>query len=109
MKEEILKELEKIKNKLVIVEGIKDKKALEYFGIKKIIYLKNRPLFEIIENINEGEVVILTDLDTEGRKLYNKFRFQLQKKGVKIDNKLRNLLFKSKLRHIEGLAKYLES
>ena len=109
MEEEIIKELERIKesNYLVIVEGIKDKKALENFGLENIIYLKNKPLFEIIESVNEKNIIILTDLDTEGKKLFSKLRYNLQKKGIKLDNKLRNLLFKTKLRNIEGLTNYL--
>ena len=108
MEEQILQELERIRenNYLVIVEGKKDRKALENFGLKNIIYLKNKPLFEIIESVNSKEVIILTDLDLEGRKLFSKLRFNLQKRGVKLDNKLRNLLFKSKLRQIEGLITY---
>ena len=95
----IKEEISKIKqnNYLVIVEGKKDKKAL-----------KNKPIFEIIESINGKDIVILTDLDSEGKKLFNKLRHQLQRRGVKLHNKLRNLLFKTKLRHIEGLINYLK-
>jgi len=52
---------------------------------------------------------LLTDLDGEGRKLYHKLSRDLQKHGVKVNNKLRELLFKAKLSHIEGLATYLDS
>ncbi len=105
----ILNDLEKIKNNnyLVIVEGKKDKRALNGLGITKVIFLENKPLFKIVEDIDEKEVVILTDLDAEGRKLFNKLRYQLQRRGIKLHNKIREDLFKSKLRHIEGLATYL--
>ena len=111
IEEEILKEIETIKNKnyLIIVEGMKDKKALNDLGLKNIIFLKNRPLFEIIENINEKEIIILTDLDLEGKKLFNKLRYNLQRRGIKLNNNIRNLLFKTKLRHIEGLNTYLKT
>ncbi len=95
-------------NLLVIVEGKKDKEALNNFDIMNIICLKNKPLFEVVEGIGEKNVVLLTDLDVEGRKLFNKLRHQLQRKGIKINNKLRNNLFKSKLRNIEGLDSYLK-
>ena len=109
IEEEILEELENIKEKnyLIIVEGKKDKNALNSFHICNVITLENRPLFEIVESIDEKEVVILTDLDSEGKKLYAKLRHELQKKGIKVHNKIRNLLFKSKLRTIEGLDTYL--
>ena len=105
---EILEELKTVKerNYLVIVEGKKDKNSLEVFGINNVTILKNKPLFEIIENVNEKEVVILTDLDLEGRKLYSKLRFGLQRKGIKVNNKLRELLFRTKLRNIEGLKNF---
>lgn len=106
---EIIREnLSEIKdnNYLVIVEGKKDKKALSYFGIEKIMPLDNKPLFKIVEEINEKDVVILTDLDAEGKKLFNKFRYQLQRRGIRLHNNIRNSLFKTKLRNVEGLISY---
>ena len=103
--------LEKISgNKVaVIVEGKKDKAALEKIGIQnKIFVLNTKPLFVVAEEIAKsyGEAVILTDLDTEGKKLYGKLNTLLQGLGVKVDNGLRNFLFKNtKLRQIEGIGK----
>ena len=99
------------KNVLVVVEGKKDKKALQNFGIKNIIELNKKPLFEIIENIsdNNEKCIILTDLDRQGKELYGKLNSGLQQRGVKIDNNFRNFLFKNtKLRQIEGLENYIE-
>ena len=95
-------------NFLIIVEGKKDIASLNNLGIKNIISLENKPLFKIIESINEKEVIILTDLDKEGKKLFNKLRYNLQKNRIKINIKLRNLLFKNKLSHIEGPDTYLK-
>ncbi|MFA4887759.1 MAG: toprim domain-containing protein [Candidatus Nanoarchaeia archaeon] len=95
--------LEKAKLKLVLVEGIKDKRALENLGFKKVITLKNRPLFEVVESINEKEIILLTDLDAEGKKLYSILSKGLQRRGIKIDNKLRLGLFKTGLRQVEAL------
>lgn len=108
--ENILEEIDKIKDReyLIIAEGKNDKKALEIFGLRRIMFLENRPLYEVIEAVDEKDVVILTDLDVEGRKLFNKLRNGLQKRGIRIHNQLRNLLFKSKLRQIEGLKSYLK-
>lgn len=103
--------LEKISgNKVaVIVEGKKDKAALEKIGIHNNIFVLNtKPLFVVAEEIAEsyGEAAILTDLDGEGKKLYGKLNTLLQRLGVKVDNRLRNFLFKNtKLRQIEGIAK----
>ncbi len=106
IKEEISKIIE---NKyLVIVEGKKDKESLNNLGIENIVCIKNRPLFAVIESLNEEEIVILTDLDSEGRKLFSKLRYFLQRRGIKLHNNLRNVLFRSRLRNIEGLDSYLK-
>jgi 5S rRNA maturation endonuclease (ribonuclease M5) len=112
MTEEIEKEINKLKEKetLIIVEGIKDKKALEKFGLTKIITLSKKPLYQIIETVAEKskETAILTDLDSKGKELYHKLFVGLQKYGIKIDNNLRELLFKAKISHIEGLGTFME-
>ena len=100
------RELEKAKHKVVLVEGMKDKKALESLGFKKIITLKNRPLFEVIESIQEKEIVLLNDLDAEGKKLFSVLRKGLQRRGIKINIKLRLELFKTGYRQIESLKNY---
>ncbi|HIH42459.1 TPA: toprim domain-containing protein [Candidatus Woesearchaeota archaeon] len=107
-------------NAIVIVEGIKDKKALEDFGISNIIVLNRRPLYAVVEKVATvydkakkltGErisVIILTDLDAEGKKLYGKLNSGLQNFGVRIDNRFREFLFKhTKLRQIEGMKNYI--
>ena len=95
--------------KLIVVEGIKDKAALEEFGIKHIVVLK-KPLFQVTEEINDKEVVLLTDLDKEGKKLYGKLKKDLNKRGIKVDTVFREWLFKNtKLRQIEGLPTYFRN
>jgi 5S rRNA maturation endonuclease (ribonuclease M5) len=111
-KEEILDEIEKISDVLVIVEGIKDKKALEEFGFRKVVTLSRRPLFQIIEEIAAGnkKVMILTDFDKKGKELYGKLHHGLQRLGVVIDNSFREFLQKNtKLSHIEGLVSYINN
>jgi len=96
--------------KLIIVEGKKDKQALEKLGIKNIITLSKKPIFQVIEDISKKtkEVVILTDLDRHGKELFGKLNSGLSYHGVKVDNKFREFLFKeTKLRQIEGLISYL--
>ena len=114
LEKEFSEHINKIKQSktIVIVEGKKDKKALQSFEIKNIIELNKRPLFEIIENIssNNKNCVILTDLDKQGKELYGKLNSGLQQLGVKVDNKFRNFLFKNThLRQIEGMETYLEN
>jgi 5S rRNA maturation endonuclease (ribonuclease M5) len=108
--EEIKIEIDKLKdsNKLIIVEGKKDIKALKNLGLTNVIEISGA-LFETIEKVNENEVVLLMDMDTEGKKLYSKLKKQFLGRGVKIDNKLRHLLIRVKLSHIEGLDTYIKN
>ena len=99
-------------NTLVIVEGKKDKAALQKLGINNIIELNKKPLFQIIEEIatSNEECIILTDLDKEGKQLYSKLNSNLQKNGVRVNNKFREFLFKhTKLRQIEGMDTYIKN
>ncbi|MBI2654603.1 toprim domain-containing protein [Candidatus Woesearchaeota archaeon] len=112
--DDLNKFIEKIKNSniLVIVEGKKDKAALQKLGINNIIELNKKPLFQIVEEISNfnKECIILTDLDREGKQLYSKLNSNLQKNGVKINNRFREFLFRhTKLRQIEGMDSYLEA
>ena len=105
--------IEKIKssNILVIVEGKKDRASLQKLGISNIMELSKKPLFQIVEDIanSNDECIILTDLDKKGKEIYGKLNSNLQKNGVKIDNRLREFLFKNtRLRQIEGIDTYLE-
>ena len=111
--EELNRIIEKIKslNIPVIVEGKKDRAALEKLGIINIVELSKKPLFHIVEEVSDSneECIILTDLDKKGKELYGKLNSDFQKRGVKINNELRNFLFKTtKLRQIEGLTSYLK-
>jgi 5S rRNA maturation endonuclease (ribonuclease M5) len=95
---------------IIIVEGIKDRRALSSFGIKNIFVLSKKPLYAVVEEIasKTDKVVILTDLDKKGKELYGRLRQDLQKHGVKIDRKFREFLFKkTKLSHLEGLSTYV--
>ncbi len=97
-------------NNLILVEGEKDKSALNKLGITNILAVSKTPTYKIIESIQQKEVIILTDLDKEGKKLYSILRHQLQKHGVKIDSAFREFLFKeTNLTQIEGLTHYLRS
>ena len=108
----ILEHIERIKKLglLVIVEGIKDRRALEHFGIRKIMILSKKPLYKVVEDATEKtkKAALLTDLDAEGKKLFGKLNSGLIHHGVKVDKKFREFLFKeTKLRQIEGLRKYV--
>lgn len=94
--------------KSVIVEGRKDKAALETLGVRNVLCLNHRPVYKAAEEAaaKSRKVVILTDLDREGRRLYGKISTHLQTLGVEVDNYFREfLLRKTKVRQIEGLRR----
>ncbi|MBS3158277.1 toprim domain-containing protein [Candidatus Woesearchaeota archaeon] len=94
----------------VIVEGVNDKKSLESFGVSRIITVKRRAIYKVVESIPKGSrIAILTDLDSEGKKIYSMLNKEFSQRGVHIDNKLRDFLFKNTdLRQIEGLKRFVE-
>ncbi len=97
-------------NILVIVEGYKDNNALAKFGITNVVTLK-QALYKVIEFISEHykKCIVLTDLDKEGKQLYSRLSKKLRQRGIKVDDKLRNFLFKeTKLRQIEGIWRYVK-
>ena len=101
--EEILEIIQKVQKKLIVVEGKKDEKALQKLGCKNILTLENKALYEIVESITVKEIVLLTDLDCEGKKLYSQLKKMFSQRGVTIDDRLRLVLFRHKVSHIEGL------
>ena len=112
MEKDLLESLKKVilqsRNLPVIVEGKKDRHSLEKLGFVEIVCINRLPLYKLVENIRAKEVLILTDLDSEGRKIYSELQKQLSARGIRINNHLRKLLFKTEIRQIEGLAKYME-
>jgi 5S rRNA maturation endonuclease (ribonuclease M5) len=94
--------------KIVLVEGAKDKNALESLGVKNIMTLK-KPLYAVVEDIVSSgkDCVILTDLDKKGKEIYARVSSKLKQSGVKVDNRFREFLFETRLRQIEGIISYL--
>ncbi len=97
-------------DKQVVVEGKNDAAALRSLGFKGVIIeLTGRALYQVIEEVSDKykSIIILTDLDREGKKLYSILKSGLLERGVQIDNYFREWLFKNtKLRQIEGLTSY---
>lgn len=111
-KEKLMEWAEKLaeSGKIIIVEGKKDREALESLGIENIITLK-KPLYCIVEEVAEKSkgAVILTDFDKKGKELYGRLKKDLSRNGVKVDSHFREFLQKStRLSHIEGLKSYVE-
>lgn len=97
------------KHYAVLVEGKKDKLALEYFKVKNIITI-TKPLYSIVEEISMKyeKCILLLDLDKAGNRLYKTLKYDLQKNGVKVDSRFRSFLFQhTGLKEIEGLRSFV--
>lgn len=105
---EMYREIENCRHLPVLVEGPRDVRSLEKLGFLNIVRL-DKPLFAMVEQLEgEEELLILTDLDDQGRKLYKYFYDEFARRGVRVNNRLRLLIFQTPIRHIEGLARFLE-
>ena len=107
MDEEVVEAIKKIRTKLIIVEGRRDKAALAKLGCQRVVTLEHKALYEVVEAVGEKEIVLMTDLDREGRKLYACLKDAFSKRGIRVDDKLRLILFRLKISHIESLDKHL--
>jgi 5S rRNA maturation endonuclease (ribonuclease M5) len=104
--EDLLKIIEEIKDKTIIVEGKRDKRILCSLGIKNIVTIR-KGLYETVEGLKADEVVILTDFDSEGRRIAKKLNKLLQSLGYKVDRvsrrKMGLLLTRLRIKKIEEL------
>jgi len=100
------------KSLLIIVEGRKDKSALEALGFlpENIFTINVRgSINEFIEKMAEKrkETIILTDFDRTGKKLYYQIKKELVRQGIRVNDSLRLAVMKQRISHIEGLATFL--
>ncbi|MBC7131325.1 toprim domain-containing protein [Candidatus Bathyarchaeota archaeon] len=102
----------------IIVEGIKDQKALKTLGIEgKIILAKagGKNIHDVIMEIEEcqsREVILLLDFDRRGREWTRRLRQRLERTGTRPNieywNQLLQLVWRE-VKDIEGLASYMET
>lgn len=99
----------------IIVEGKRDKKALEKIGFKNIIPISgksNERILQFLKKRKYQRVAILTDFDKEGRERYKELARLFQKNGIKIDSFVRetfNHTFKiHKIEELSSFTKLIE-
>ena len=85
-------------NSIIIVEGKRDSRILRILGIKgQIIEKAGFSLHELVDKVFQAEtIVILTDFDSEGKKLRKHIKNEIQHRrghGI-IDAHARQLLFR---------------
>lgn len=96
----------------ILVEGLKDKRALEEIGVQDVFTLSGKPLFAVAEEIASSfdEVIILTDFDKKGKELYGRLARIFSRLGVKVDAYFRETLQKhARISHVEGIVTALQT
>lgn len=95
-REEFIKLINELKEKVIVVEGKKDEKALSGLGLKNIVDISGKPLFEVALALSrtEKEIVILTDFDREGRKLAERLNRLLRSFKKRPNSRLRSMLMR---------------
>lgn len=100
---------------IIIVEGEKDRDALSELGISgQILLASYPPLLNFAEDISRKTdlAIILTDWDSQGKKLAKKLSGYLQASGMKPNNLIRNKIKKlvqKEIKDVEGLSGYVHS
>jgi 5S rRNA maturation endonuclease (ribonuclease M5) len=117
MKKENIKELydfinrlrEKSKTVPVIVEGKRDFWILNRLGIKNIYTISGKRYTDLLEEIPENteEVILLTDLDPQGEKIFKKLKALLEKFNLKADNSFKEELKKFGIVEVEQLRELI--
>lgn len=113
---EVLDDLEELSaGTPVVVEGLKDVRALKRLGVGRNVVSLGRGLsvFAFCEALSKShkEVVVLTDWDRKGGKLARMLREAFEANEVRADTDLRArlvLLTKKDIKDIESLPKYVE-
>ena len=108
--EEVEEIVNEFKDKLVIVEGKNDEKALKALGLKNIIKINGQPLLDVVNQAVKikKEIIILTDFDKEGRKLASKLNSLLEAFKRKPNKRLRRMFMKFGKNKIEEVDAHVK-
>lgn len=108
--QELRKCIEELEGKLVIVEGQKDSKSLKSLGVKNIMQLDGKPLAEFTYHVSKSfvsssderrEVVVLTDFDSEGKKIAAKLESLFRMHKIAVNARIRRKFMKFGKNRIE--------
>lgn len=107
----LLEELAEYRREIVIVEGVKDEKALKRLDFENIVRInKGGSLLDVVESLADHDrVVVLTDLDQAGKILRKKLLRLFGPYGIHEIRRPREILAQLRLSHVEGLEKHEES
>lgn len=89
----------------VLVEGRKDRRALESLGVQDVVELnRGLSILETLEALQGQSVVLLTDLDREGKALRRRLLKLMSMYGIRENPRPREILAKMRVSHVEGLG-----
>lgn len=111
----VLDDLRELSGRMpVVVEGMRDAKALARLGIRAnvVTLSKGLSLFAFCERLSRSwrEVVVLTDWDRKGGQLARRLKEAFEANETRVVNEVRMqlvILTKKEIKDIEGLPTYL--
>ena len=98
------------KDAVIIVEGKKDRNALQRIGVRGRIELVNRSPEELSRRMSgEKEAILLTDFDTTGEEICRRMQESLFSYNIKADVDLRKKFHRIlRVRNFEKIDKQIE-
>ncbi|RLF67493.1 MAG: hypothetical protein DRN26_02270 [Thermoplasmata archaeon] len=99
---------------LILVEGKNDLIALRKLGFNgPIKTIKGRKLSDLIDEVylEYKRVLVLSDWDNEGERLYKEIRYLLESYGVRVEDKYRRIIksiTKREIKDVEGLLSFVK-
>jgi 5S rRNA maturation endonuclease (ribonuclease M5) len=104
----VAKMLEMLKDEWVLVEGLRDKKALSALGITKVLTVSGnlRQSCDKLSDMKAERAYVLTDLDRRGYQLALMARDELEARSIRADLTVRGeLAYALGIKNSEGAAK----
>lgn len=97
----------------LIVEGKRDRVALEKIGLTNIFAISGKSLNTFVEQLSKDQkYIILTDFDKEGELLKSKINEIMSKEGISFNNRLRVCVKNSfgivKIEELKKISKIME-
>jgi 5S rRNA maturation endonuclease (ribonuclease M5) len=106
----VIESLKKEENAIILVEGTRDIIALQKLGIcHPIKKVSGKKILDDISFLKGKNIIILTDFDRTGRKLFKKLRIELEVMGFKPNLyywQTLNRLITHKMTQIEELSQF---
>jgi len=90
----------------VLVEGKRDLFTLKRFGIRNIYTLSGKNYTDFVESLPDDveKVVLLTDVDKQGEKIFRKLSEVLRRYNIAVDGSFREYLRRLGIEEVEHLG-----